>query len=56
MRRSLRHLATAFVLLVAFVCQETWALAGVTGGLTGTVLDAETAAPIAGAEVVATSP
>ncbi len=56
MRRSLRHLATAFVLLVAFVCQETWALAGVTGGLTGTVLDAETSAPIAGAEVTATSP
>ncbi len=56
MRRSLRHLATAFVLLVAFVCQETWALAGVTGGLTGTVLDAETSAPIAGAEVIATSP
>ncbi len=56
MKRSLRHLATAFVLLVAFVCQETWALAGVTGGLTGTVLDAETSAPIAGAEVTATSP
>ncbi len=33
-RRSLRRLGTAFVLLVAFVCQETWALAGVTGGFT----------------------
>ncbi len=55
-RRSLRHLVTALVLLVAFVCQGTWALAGTTGGLTGTVLDAETSAPIAGAQVTATSP
>lgn len=55
-RRSLRHLVTAFVLLVAVVCQETWALASVTGGLTGTVVDAETSAPIAGAQVIAASP
>ena len=55
-RRSLRHVVTRSVLLVAFVCQETWALAGTTGGLTGTVVDAETSAPIAGAEVTATSP
>ena len=33
-RRSLRHLGTALLLLVAFVCQGTWALASVTGGLT----------------------
>ncbi|HXO18003.1 MAG TPA: TonB-dependent receptor, partial [Candidatus Dormibacteraeota bacterium] len=32
------------------------ALAGVTGGLTGTVIDADTSAPIAGAQVTATSP
>jgi len=44
------------MLLVAFVCQETWALAGVTGGLTGSVTDADTAAPLAGAQVTATSP
>ncbi len=55
-RRSLRHLATALILLVAFVCQETWGLAATTGGLTGTVLDAETLAPIAGVQVIATSP
>jgi hypothetical protein len=55
-RRSLRHLGTAVVLLVAFACQETWALGSVTGGLSGTVVDADTSAPIAGAKVVATSP
>ena len=55
-RRSLRHLVTALALLVAFVCQETWALAGVTGGLTGSVIDADSSAPVAGAQVTATSP
>ena len=55
-RRSLRHLVTALTLLVAFVCQETWALAGVTGGLTGSVTDADTSASVAGAQVTATSP
>ena len=55
-RRSLRHLVTALTLLVAFVCQETWALAGVTGGLTGSITDADTSAPVAGAQVTATSP
>jgi hypothetical protein len=55
-RKSIRHLGTVSLLLVAFICQETWALASVTGGLTGTVLDADTSAPIAGAQVTATSP
>src|SRR5579862_3237660 len=55
-RRSLRHLGTAFVLIALFACQETWTLASVTGGLTGAVLDADTSAPIAGAEVTASSP
>jgi Carboxypeptidase regulatory-like domain/TonB dependent receptor len=55
-RSSFRHLGTVLMLLVAFVCQETWALASVTGGLTGTVVDADTSAPIAGAQVTATSP
>jgi|HubBroStandDraft_4_1064222.scaffolds.fasta_scaffold00001_392 hypothetical protein len=55
-RRSLRHLGTALLLLVAFVCQGTWALASVTGGLAGTVVDADTSAPIAGVQVTATSP
>jgi hypothetical protein len=55
-RRSLRHFGTVLMLLVAFASQETWALASVTGGLTGTVVDAETSAPIAGAQVTASSP
>ena len=55
-RRSLRHLGTALTLLALFAGQETWALASVTGGLTGSVLDAETLAPIAGVQVTATSP
>ena len=48
-RRFLRHGLTAVMLLVAMLSQETWALAGVTGGLTGVVVDADTSAPIAGA-------
>jgi len=55
-RSTFRRLGTALLLLVAFVCQETWALAGVTGGLSGTVVDADTSAPVAGAQVTATSP
>ncbi len=55
-RRSLRHLGTALTLLVAFFSQATWTLASVTGGLTGTVVDADTSAPIAGANVTANSP
>lgn len=55
-RRSIRHVVTALVLLVAFVCQGTWALAGTTGGLSGTVVDAESSAPVAGAQVTVSSP
>src|SRR5580704_5810494 len=36
--------------------QETWALAGTTGGLTGSVVDATSSAPVAGAVVTASSP
>jgi TonB dependent receptor/Carboxypeptidase regulatory-like domain len=50
------HIVTALVLLVAFVCQETWALAGTTGGLTGSVVEATSSAPIAGAVVTVSSP
>ena len=52
----MRHLTTAFVLIVTFFSQGSWALAGVTGGLTGTVVDADTGAPIAGAKVVRDQP
>jgi hypothetical protein len=51
-----RHVVTALALLVAFLCQETWALAGTTGGLTGQVVDATSSAPIAGAVVTVSSP
>ena len=55
-RAPLWHLVTAVVLLVAFAGQGTWALAGTTGGLTGTVIDATSRAPIAGAVVTISSP
>jgi Carboxypeptidase regulatory-like domain/TonB dependent receptor len=55
-RRSLRHGVTAVILLVAMLSQGTWALAGVTGGLTGVAVDADTSAPVAGATVTAASP
>jgi hypothetical protein len=51
-----RHVVTALALLVAFLCQETWALAGTTGGLTGQVVDATSSAAIAGAVVTVSSP
>lgn len=53
--RTLRQVVTALALLVAFLCQATWVLAGTTGSLSGTVTD-ESGAPIAGAAVKATSP
>ncbi len=53
--RSLRKVSVALLLLVAFLFQGTWALAGTTGGLSGTVKNAK-GAPIAGAKVTVTSP
>jgi hypothetical protein len=55
-RAPVWHLVTAAVLLVAFTCQGTWALAGTTGGLTGTVVDAANSAAVAGALVTVNSP
>ncbi|MHB8195830.1 MAG: carboxypeptidase regulatory-like domain-containing protein [Vulcanimicrobiaceae bacterium] len=43
------------MLLVAFLFQGTWALAGTTGGLSGSVVN-EKGAPIAGAKVSVNSP
>ena len=54
-QRTLRRVAVALMLLVAFLFQGTWALAGTTGVLSGTVTDAK-GAPIAGAVVIAASP
>ncbi len=47
---TLRRVAVAVTLLVAFLFQGTWALAGTTGGVTGQVTD-EAGAPISGAAV-----
>ncbi|MBV8154269.1 MAG: TonB-dependent receptor [Candidatus Eremiobacteraeota bacterium] len=57
MKRCLhRHVVTAAVLLVAMLCQVTWALAGTTGGLSGVAVDADTGAPVAGATVTVSAP
>src|SRR5580704_15244962 len=54
-KRTLRQVAVALLLLVAFLFQGTWALAGTTGGVSGTVTD-DSGAPVAGAAVSFTSP
>ena len=54
-RLSVRHAFVAVMLLVAMLCQETWALAGTTGGITGYVRDTN-GAPVAAAKVTASSP
>ncbi|HTA37790.1 MAG TPA: carboxypeptidase regulatory-like domain-containing protein, partial [Candidatus Acidoferrales bacterium] len=55
-RVSLRLLVATLVSIALSVGQETWALAGTTGGLTGSVVDAASSAPVAGAVVTASSP
>src|SRR5580704_9487737 len=54
-RRTLRQVVVALILLVSFLCQGTWALAGTTGGLSGQVTD-DKGAPVAGAAVKVSSP
>ena len=54
-QRTLRRVAMALTLLVAFLFQGTWALAGTTGGLSGTVTD-KAGAPVVGAIVKVSSP
>jgi hypothetical protein len=46
----------AVLVLVAMLCQGTSVLAGTTGGLSGTVVDATTKQPLSGAKVTAASP
>ena len=55
-RYAIRHVVIALILLVAFASQGTWALAGTTGGLSGSVVDADSGAPVAGADVTVASP
>src|SRR5580698_8333352 len=52
---SWRRIGFALTLLVVFLVQGTWVLAGTTGGLSGQVVN-ETGSPVAGAIVKATSP
>jgi len=52
----MRQLATVLILLSTFFAQQAVALASVTGGITGTVVDSASGAPIAGATVTASSP
>ena len=55
-RTSFTRALVASATLLAFIaCQETWALAGTTGGLAGFVKDSS-GAPVAGARIQAISP
>src|SRR5215469_16150170 len=54
-RYRLRQSIVALLVFVAMFCQETWALAGTTGRLSGTVLTV-TGTPIAGAVIKVSSP
>jgi hypothetical protein len=54
-QQTLRRAVLAAGLLVAFLSQGTWALAGVTGNIAGLVKDSD-GAPIAGVSVRAVSP
>ena len=53
---ALRRTIVAVLIAVLFLCQETWALAGTTGGLQGVVRDGDNGAPIAGAKITVSSP
>jgi len=55
-RHRFRHALVTAVLLVGFLSQETWALAGTTGRMSGVVVSADSGAPLADAKVTATSP
>ncbi|MGB8908576.1 MAG: carboxypeptidase-like regulatory domain-containing protein, partial [Candidatus Cybelea sp.] len=52
--RTLRQAVTAVALAVAFLGQGTWALAGVSGNITGVIKDSS-GAPVAGVQVQAIS-
>ncbi len=54
-QRTLRQVGIALMLLVVFLVQGTWALAGTTGGLSGVVTD-ENGAAVSGASITAASP
>jgi hypothetical protein len=53
-KRTIRQVAVALMLLVAFLLQGTWALAGTTGGISGAVRD-DSGKPVVGADVKVSS-
>src|SRR5690349_8973814 len=55
-RYCVKRALVAVLLLAGMLCQGTWALAGTTGRISGTVLSADTGAPLANARVIASSP
>ncbi len=56
MRSSFVRTLTAVLALLVMLVQGTWVLAGTTGGIAGTVADAQTGRAIAGARISVSSP
>jgi hypothetical protein len=52
----LRHAFVAVMIMLAMLAQGTWALAGTTGGIAGTLTDSSTGKPVANAKITAVSP
>jgi len=52
----LRHAFVAGLVLVGMLVQGTWALAGTTGGVSGTLTDTSTGKPVGDASITAISP
>ena len=55
-RPRLRHAFVAVLVLLAMLAQVTWALAGTTGNISGTLSDTSTGKPVASAKISAVSP
>ncbi len=55
-RYRIKIAIAAILLSVSMLCQVTWALAGTTGRVGGTVVQSDSGAPIANAKVTAVSP
>ncbi|MEO6912777.1 MAG: TonB-dependent receptor, partial [Candidatus Baltobacteraceae bacterium] len=55
-KHTLRNPLLTLLLICALLCQGTWALAGTTGSLNGTLVDSTNSSPIANATIAVTSP
>src|SRR5579884_1255916 len=51
-----RHALVAATIALAMLVQVTWALAGTTGGISGTLIDTASGKPLASATITAISP